>query len=93
MTYSVRWLQYQWKPQLSNNKKKDVYVSKMYYVLMIYYYYSRLIGIARIYQRGGHTVSKWGYSPDSHVDLHAMFFIKKSLKIGPFNYGQDIVML
>ena len=23
-------------------------------------------GVARIFQRGGHTVSKWGYSPDRH---------------------------
>ena len=23
-------------------------------------------GVARIFQRGGHTVSKWGYSPDCH---------------------------
>ena len=30
-------------------------------------------GVARIFQRGGHTVSKWGYSPDCHVDLHSMF--------------------
>ena len=38
-------------------------------------------------------MSKCGYSPDCHVDLHAVFFIKKKvLKKGPFNYGQDIVM-
>ena len=38
-------------------------------------------------------MSKWGDSPDCHVDLHVVFLIlKKSLKKGPFNYGQDIVM-
>ena len=50
--------------------------------------------IARIFQRGGHTVSKWGYSADCHVDLHAMFLIKKKdSKKGPLSYGQDIVMV
>ena len=46
------------------------------------------IGGARIFQRGGLTVSKWGYSPDCHVDFHAVFLIlKKSWK----NYDQDIL--
>ena len=35
------------------------------------------IGVARIFQRGGDTVTKWEYSPDCHVDLHAVFLIKK----------------
>ena len=30
-------------------------------------------GVDKIFQRGGHTVSKRGYSPDCHVDLHALF--------------------
>ena len=29
------------------------------------------------FSKGGHTVSKSGYSPDCHVDLHAVFLIKK----------------
>ena len=45
------------------------------------------------FSKGGHTVSKWGYSPDCCVDLHAVFFIlRKVFKKGLFNYGQDIVM-
>ena len=45
------------------------------------------------FSKGGHTVSKWGYSPDCHVDLHAVLLIQtKVLKKGPFNYRQDIVM-
>ena len=45
------------------------------------------------FSKGGLTVSKWGYSPDCHVDLHAVLLIQtKVLKKGPFNYGQDIVM-
>ena len=30
-------------------------------------------GVARIFQRGGQTVSKWGYSLGCHVDLDAVF--------------------
>ena len=55
----------------------------------------RPLGVARVLQRGGggHTVSKWGYSPDCHVDLQAVFLIKKKVsKKGLCNYGQDIVM-
>ena len=46
---------------------------------------THIIGVARIFQRGGHSVSKWGYSPECHVDS------KKFLKKRLFNYGQDIV--
>ena len=35
-------------------------------------------GVARIFQRGGHR----GYSPDSHVDLHAVHVLLNVTVLG-----------
>ena len=34
------------------------------------WYWTWAGGVARIFQRGSHIVSKWEYSPDCHVDPH-----------------------
>lgn len=41
---------------------------------------------ARIFERGGHSVSKGGYSPDCHVNLHAVFLIKKKTVLKMLNF-------
>jgi len=55
-------------------------------------------GVARIFQRGGHTVSKWGYSPDCHYgqDIVMVFsppvvgcLLKKGLQKGGSRTPQD----
>ena len=41
-------------------------------------------GEARIFQRGegGHTVLNRRYSPDCHVNIHGMFYLKEGLQKG-----------
>ena len=41
-----------------------------------------LMDVAKIFQRGGHTESYIGYSPDCHLNIVGCLFTKKSLQRG-----------
>ena len=65
--------------------------------LMVYVLYSLLHvkyrGESRIFQRrgggggeGNHTVLNRRYSPDCHVNIHGMFYLKEGLQRGSWAY-------
>ena len=49
---------------------------------MQYSHLSVYRGVTRIFQGGGVTRCNRGFSPDCHVDLHSVFYLKKTFKWG-----------